>query len=135
MQVQLLGRAFQAGAGQPDQGLAGGGGGLADLHAALGHAGGAGGGALVGGQQGVALDQGDGLDGDAQLLGGHLGDGDAQALAQIDLAAIQGHPAIGADGQEAVDLGGIHRLGGGLGRAGQGEGHHQGGGGAEQGAA
>ena len=90
--------------GEIDQRLARGRRGLADLHAAALDAVRAGGAALIGRQRGVALDIFDLVDADAELLGGDLRDRDAQALAEIDLAAEDGDGAVAVDGEEGVDL-------------------------------
>ena len=65
---------------------------------------------LVGRQRGIALDHRDPVDADAELFGGHLRNRDAQTLAEIDLARVNRHRAIGVDGDEAVDLAGVERL-------------------------
>jgi hypothetical protein len=95
-----------------DQRLARGGRRLAELHA--GHLDGeaAPGGALIGGERGVALDQLDLVDADVQLLGHHLGDRDADARADVHLAGVGGDGAVLVDGEEAVDL--VQRQGLGL---------------------
>src|SRR6185437_7206692 len=96
--------------GEADQCLARGGGRLPDLHAAARDAAAAGGGTLVGRQRGIAFDQRDTLDADAELLGRHLRNRDAQALAEIHLARVDRHRAVGVDRDEAVDLAGIEGL-------------------------
>ena len=40
---------------------------------------------------------------DAELLADHLPHGDAMAGAEVDLARIDDHRAVGADGEEGVD--------------------------------
>ena len=67
-------------------------------------------GTLVGSEPGIALDHRDPVDADAELLGGHLRNRDAQPLAEIDLARENRHRAVGIDGDEAVDLGGVECL-------------------------
>jgi hypothetical protein len=57
--------------------------------------------------RGIALDHPDPIDTDAELLGGHLRNRDAQPLTEIDLARKNRHRAIGIDGDEAVDVGGV----------------------------
>ena len=59
---------------------------------------------LFGQRAGVAVDQRDAPDRDAELLGGHLRDGDAHAGADVDLARVDGDAAVGMDGEEAVDF-------------------------------
>ena len=89
-------------AAAPKQGLACGCGGLPDLHAAAHHAAAPGRGPLIRREVGVALDQVDPIDADAELLGRHLPHGDAQPLAEIDFAAEHGHRAVRVDGKKAV---------------------------------
>ena len=48
----------------------------------------------------------------AQFLGGHLRDGDPQAGADVDLAGVDRHGAVGVNRQKAVDVAGIERLAG-----------------------
>ena len=81
--------------------------GLPDLHAAALDAVRAGRAALVGRERSVAFDKFDLVDTDAELLGGDLRNGDAQPLAEIDLAAEQRHRAVAVDGEEGIDLLGI----------------------------
>ncbi len=83
---------------------------LPNLHAAAHDAAAAGGRALVGRQRGVAFDQYDALDADAEFFGGHLRNRDAQSLAEIDLARIDRHRPVGVDRDEAVDVAGVERL-------------------------
>src|SRR6185436_1433656 len=89
---------------EPDQGLPRGRGGGADLNAAAHDTGAAGGRPLIGGQLGVALDEGDAVEPDTELFGGHLRDRGAQPGAEIDLAAIERDRAVFVDGDETVDL-------------------------------
>ena len=58
----------------------------------------------------VAFDEGDRADVDAELFRGHLADRDAQALPQIDLAAVDRDAAVGMDGEKPVDVVHIERL-------------------------
>ena len=104
---EVLGLDVEALRGKLDQRLARGGRGLPDLHAAALDAVRAGGPPLVGRERGVALDIFDLVDADAELLGGDLGDGDAQPLAEIDLAAEDGDRAVAVDGEEGIDLLGV----------------------------
>jgi hypothetical protein len=74
---------------------------------------------------------GDALHGQVHLLGHDLGDGDFHALADVRLAEEGGDHAVGRHGQPGVELGRIHRLGGGLDGSGKGlarggRDHHQG---------
>ncbi len=108
--VEIRRRLAAARRGEPDQRLACGGRRLPDLDAAAHDAAAAGGRALVGRQRGIALDHRDPLDADAELFGGHLRNRDAQALAEIDLARVNRHRAIGVDGDEAVDFAGVEGL-------------------------
>jgi hypothetical protein len=75
---------------KPQQSLACGCGGLPDLHAATHDAATSGRGSLVRREVGVALDQVDPLDVDAEFLGRHLPNGDAQTLAEVNFAAEHG---------------------------------------------
>ena len=88
----------------PDQCFARGRGRLPDLHAAAHDAAAASRRALIRRQRRVAFDHGDAIDGDTEFFGRHLANGDAQALAQIDLAAIERHRAVGMHGEKAVEL-------------------------------
>ncbi len=86
---------------------------LPDLDAAALDAVRSGGAALIRRQRGVAFDEADLVDTDAELLGGDLRNGDAQTLAEIDLAAEYRHGAVAVDGEEGVDLLGVEHTGGG----------------------
>ncbi len=81
--------------------------GLPDLHAAALDAGRAGGSSLVRRERGIALDIPDLFDTDAELLGRNLRNRDPQSLAEIDLAAVNGHRAIPVHGKKGVDLLGV----------------------------
>ena len=105
--IEILGLGVEALRGEIDQRLARGRRRLPDLHAAALDAVRAGRAALVGRQRGVAFDKFDLVDTDAELLGSDLRNGDAQPLAQIDLAAEQRHGAVAVDGEEGIDLLGI----------------------------
>ena len=90
--------------GHPDQRLARGCGRLPNLHTATHDAAAASRRALIRCQRRIAFDHRDAIDGDTELFGRHLPNGDAQALAQIDLAAIERHRAVGMHGEKAVEL-------------------------------
>ena len=81
--------------------------GLPDLHAAALDAGRAGGSSLVRRERGIALDVSDPFDTDAELLGRNLGNRNAQSLAEIDLAAVNGHGTIPIHGEKGIDLFGV----------------------------
>src|SRR6266403_1057466 len=90
-----------------DQRLARGSRGLPDLHAAALNAGRAGGPSLVRRECGIALDISDLFNTDAEFLCRDLGNRDAQSLAEIDLAAVNGHRAIPIHGEKGIDLPGV----------------------------
>ena len=77
------------------------------MHAALLDAVGAGRAALIGRQRGVALDQLDAVDRQAEFFSHDLAQGDAQSLTKIDLAAEQGDGAVRVHVEEGIDLLGI----------------------------
>ena len=86
-----------------------GGGRLADLHPALLDGQAAGRDALIRGERGVALDDGDELQRHVQLVGRNLGDGRAHARPEVDLAGKDGDAAPRIDREEGVDLVGRER--------------------------
>ena len=92
-----------------DECLARGSCGLPDLHAAALDAGRAGGSSLVGRERGIALDISDLFDTDAEFLGRNLGNRNAQSLAEIDLAAVDGHRAIPIHSEKGIDLPGVEK--------------------------
>ena len=120
---QRLAVGLQPPGGQAEQRLARGRRRLPDLHAADLHRHAAVGRPLVGREQGVALHHLHLRQRHRQLLGGDLRHRRANAGAEVDLARIDGDPAVGADRQEAADLverDGLGRragAGGGRGRA------------------
>ncbi len=89
--------------GPGEEGLARGGRGVADLGTAAGDGVAARRRALVRRERGVALDHGDAIEGDIELLSSHLAHGDASARADVDLAREEGHRAVGVDGEVGVD--------------------------------
>jgi hypothetical protein len=109
-QLELAARLAELLGGEPDQRFARGRGRLPDLHAAAHDAGAARGRSLVGRERGVALDHRDALDAASQLLGRHLRDRDAQALAEVHLAAVDRDAAVGVHREVAVDLVRVERL-------------------------
>jgi hypothetical protein len=102
-----LGRDLEPLRREREQGLARGRRRLPNLHAAAHDAGRAGGGPLVRRQRGIALDQLDLVEGDAEFFRRHLRNRRAQAGAEIDFAAVKRDRAIGIDAEESVDLGRI----------------------------
>ena len=105
-----VGRRVRAGRHHCDQRLARRGGGLPDLDAAAHDAAAAASGPLVGCQRGVAFDHDNAVHADAEFLRCHLRDGDAQSLAQVDLAREDRHGAVGIDRNEPVDRVRVERL-------------------------
>ena len=103
-ECELLDRPLQRLRSHRQQRLAGGGRGLAQLDPAAHHAAAAGRRALVGRQRAVAFDQLDAVDADAEFLADHLAHRDAVPGAQVDLAREHDHRAVGADGEEGVEL-------------------------------
>ena len=101
---EIAGRLVETLGRQLDQRLARGRRGLPDLHAAALDAARAGGASLIGGEHGVALDIFYLVDADTEFLGGDLRDRDAQALAEIDLAAVERDGAVAVHREESVDL-------------------------------
>ena len=89
---------------QRNQCLARGRRGAPDQHAAALNAVRSGSPSLIGREFGIAFDIFYLVDADAELLAGHLAHGDAQTLAEIDLAAKQRHGAIAVDGKERIQL-------------------------------
>ena len=87
---------------------------LTQLHAAKLDGEAAPGVALVGREQGVALDQLDAADWHVELLRHDLAQRRGDAGAEIDLAGIDGDVAGLVDGEEGIDFGERHRLGAGL---------------------
>ena len=114
---EIFGLGIEPRCGELDQTLARGRRRLADLHAAALDAVRAGGAALIGRQRGVALDELDLVDPDAELLGGDLRERNAQALAEIDLAGKDRDRAVAVDRKESVDLLRVERSRGGSGGA------------------
>ena len=88
--------------------------GLAQLHAADLNGQAAPGLALVGREQGVALDHVDAVHRHVELVGDDLLQRRIDAGAQLDLAGIDRHLAAVVDRQEGIDLGEDDRLGAGL---------------------
>ena len=123
--VEFFRRLAELSGAEAHQRLAGSRCGLAQLHATLLDAVGAGGRALVRRQARVALDELDLLDRQAEFLSCDLREGRAQAGAEIDLAGIDGDRAVRMDREIGIDLLGIDRLalGSGLGEDGAGQGH------------
>ena len=97
---EILGLGIETLCREIDQGLACGCRRLADLHAAALDSGRTGCAALVGRERGVAFHEFNLVDADAKLFGGDLRNGNPQALAKIDLAAIQRDGAVAVDGEK-----------------------------------
>ena len=106
---ELRGRAPELLRRKPDQRNACRRGGAADLHAADGGAPTARGRALVRTQRRVALDQRHAGEIDAELLGSHLRNRDAQPLSEIHEPGEDRHRAVGVDHDESVDFRGVER--------------------------
>ena len=83
---------------------------VAQLHAADLDGEAAPGRALVGRERSVALDELDHGQRHVELLGDHLQQRSRDAGAEVDLAGIDRHHALGIDREEGVDLGGCDRL-------------------------
>ena len=94
----------QSRGGETEQGLSRLGGGLADRRPAELERLAANGVALVRRPAGVALDDGDALGSDVELLRDDLRERRLNAGTQLDLAAEQGHAPVAADGQPGIDL-------------------------------
>ncbi len=107
---QLRGRTIQSRRAEREQRLPRGGGSLPDIRAATRQARTAAGPALIGTQAGVTVDDGDAAGRNAELLGGHLRDGDPQPGPDVDLAGVDGDGAVGVKRQKTIDLDGIQRL-------------------------
>ena len=101
---QIRGRDAEALRGEAQQFLSRARRGLADGGSSAGQPGAAARAAVVRTAAGVAVDERDARDRDAQLLGGHLRDGDAHPGADVDLARVDGDAAVRMDGEEAIDL-------------------------------
>ena len=83
---------------------------LTELRAAAGDTVASGGAALIRRERGVALDHGDALGPDVELLGDDLAHRDAPAGTHVDLAREQGHGPVGVNREECVDAVRFQRL-------------------------
>ena len=101
---QIRGRYAEALRGAAQQFLSRARGGLADGGASAGQPGAAARAAVVRTTARITVDERDARNRDAELLGGHLRDGDAHPGADVDLAGEDGDAAVRVDGQEAIDF-------------------------------